>query len=255
MPQDNNPRGLKTIETASEVIDTVQALDGVRVSELADELDIAQSTAHGYLSTLEDTRYVVKKGDEYHVGLKFLNIGGYAKQRDEGYEIASQKVKDLAIETDERAQFIVEEHGRGIYLQTETGDKAVQINARIGKEVRLHASSAGKAILASLPESEVESILDRWGLPRLTENTITSRDQLYENLEEIRDRGYAFNREESVSGLRAVGVPVTTSQDTLIGGLSVSGPSNRMQDEWFHHDLPKLLLGTVNEIELKVSYG
>lgn len=254
MGKHGSKRTLKTIERAVQVIETIQELNGARVLEVADELDLAPSTAHGYLSTLEDNRYLVKKGEEYHIGLKFLNVGGYASHREEGYTFANQKVKELAGETGERAQFIVEEHGRGIYLHTETGNKAVQIDARIGKENYLHASSAGKMILARLPRSRVEEILDRWGLPQLTENTITTRERLYEELDQIRDRGFAFNKEESVSGLRAVGVPVMTPRGTVLGALSVSGPSNRMQEEWFHQELPKLLLGTVNEIELTISY-
>jgi len=255
MDEHGSTRTLKTIETAVEVIDTIQDLDGARVSEVADELGLAQSTVHGYLSTLEANRYLIKKGDEYHIGLKFLNVGGYASHRGESYKYASQKVRELAAETGERAQFIVEEHGRGIYLHTETGNEAVQIDARIGKENYLHASSAGKVILAKLPRSRVERILDRWRLPEFTENTITSREKLYKELEEVRDRGFAFNKEESVSGLRAVGVPVMTPQGDVLGAISVSGPSNRLQDDWFHHELPKLLLGTVNEIELKISYS
>lgn len=255
MDKHGSKRTLKTIETAVEVIDVIYERDGARVSEVADELELAHSTVHGYLSTLKDNRYLVKKGAEYRIGLKLLNIGGYASHREEGYTFASQKVKELAAETGERAQFIVEEHGRGIYIHTETGNEAVQIDARIGKENYLHASSAGKVILANLPKSRVEQILDRWGLPQLTENTITSRGDLFKELEQIKDRGVAFNKEESVNGLRAVGVPVMTPQGTVLGALSVSGPSNRLQDKLFHQELPKLLLGIVNEIELKISYS
>jgi DNA-binding IclR family transcriptional regulator len=110
-------------------------------------------------------------------------------------------------------------------------------------------------ILANLSRSRVEQIIDRRGLPQVTENTVTSREKLYEELEEIRDREFAFNKEESVSGLRAVGVPVMTPQGDVLGTLSVSGPSNRLQDDWFHQELLKLLLGTVNEIEFKISYS
>lgn len=254
MENQGHPRKLKTIETAVEIIDKIQERDGIRVSELADELELAPSTAHGYLSTLENNRYLIKKDEEYHIGMRFLNVGGYVKHREEWYKFASQKVEELAGETDERAQFLVEEHGRGIYLHTKTGNEAIQMDARIGKENFLHASSAGKAILANLPDTQVEQILDCRGLPQLTKNTITSREDLYENLQEIRDRGFAFNKEESVNGLRAVGVPVKTPEGTVLGALSVSGPSHRLRDEWFRQELPKLLLSSTNEIELQISY-
>lgn len=247
-------RDLKTITTASKVIETVQDLDGARVAEVADRLNLAESTAHGYLSTLESQRFLVKEGDEYNIGMRFLNVGGYARDRKEGYKYTKRKVEELAEETGERAQFIVEEHGRGIYVHTKTMASAVEIDARIGKESYLHASSAGKAILAHLPERRRDEIIERWGLPSLTPNTVSSREALDQELEQIREQGYACNNEESISGLRAIGVPIKSRNDEVLGALSVSGPSNRMQGEEVTRNLAELLLGVANEIELKILY-
>lgn len=251
--QDQN-RTLGTIERAGAVIDTIQELDGARVSELADHLDLSPSTVHAYLTTLEQARYLVKEGDEYHIGLRFLSVGGYASNRKTGYQLAKQKVRDLAEKTGERAQFIVEEHGRGIQLQMEASDSAVQTDARVGKETYLHASAAGKSILANLGEERVDEIVDRWGLPALTENTITDREKLAEELELIRGRRYSFNKSESIEGLHAVGVPIKAHDDAILGALSVSGPANRLEGDWFEDEIPHQLLGVANEIKLNIKY-
>lgn len=247
-------RGLQTVETAFEILETLLELDGARVTELADELDAAQSTVHGYLKTMFDRGYVVKDGDVYHVGLRFLDLGGHARQRKRGYRLAGEKVNELASETEERVQFIVEEHGRGVYVHTGTGNQAVQMNARIGKMNYLHASAAGKAILAFESREAVEAMIDRWGLPEITENTITDRDELFEELETIRSRGYSVNKQESTVGLRSVGVPIRTESDGVLGALSLSGPSNRLRGEPFEETIPALLSGAANELELKIEY-
>lgn len=247
-------RTLKTIDRTVEIISAIQQLDGARVSELAEHLDLSPGTVHAYLSTLQNARYLVKEGDEYNIGLRFLSVGGYASTQTNGYRFIKRKVKELADMTDERAQFIVEEHGRGFHLYVEVSRSAVQTDARIGKEVALHASAAGKSILANLDEQRVDAIVDRWGLPKKTENTITEREALDVELETIRERGYSFNRSESIDRLRAVGVPIMRQDGSVLGALSVSGPAKRLRGDRFEAEIPRRLLGVANEIELKIEY-
>lgn len=254
MPTDDGWRTLKTLETSFRIIDALQETGGATISELAERLELATSTIHAHVKTLEKHQYVTLEDGVYHVGLRFLSKGGFAANQRTGMEFAEQKVVQLANETGERAQFITEEHGRGIYLATATGDRAVQVDARIGKRIYLHASAAGKAILSQLPRPQVDEIVDRWGLHPLTENTITDRERLADQLRRIEQSGYATNEEESIAGLNAVGVPVCGPDGDVLGALSVSGPSNRMKDERLAHELPELVLGVVNEMELNIAF-
>lgn len=251
----NNDNGqINTIKKSIKIIDIISQHDGARVTEIAENLGMAPSTVHGHLATLERNEYLVKEGDIYHVGLKFLQLGGRASHRREEYKQAIEKVHTLAMKTNERAQFIVEEHGKGVYLHTATGEHAVQVNARIGKQSHLHASAAGKAILAFLPERRRAKLLDEISLVPLTENTITDRNQLLEELETIRDRGYSYNKEESITGLQAVGAPLLLDNESPIGAFSISGPTHRLKGVYFEKELPDLLLGTTNELRLNLQY-
>jgi len=254
MEQESAGGQIKAVKRTLEIVDAIQELEGARVTGLAEHMDLASSTVHSHLKTLEANRFLVKKGDVYHVGLEFLNHGGFARVRKPEYTMAFDIVEELAEETQERAQFLVEEHGRGYYLHTETGDNAVQVNARIGRVNHLHASSAGKSILAHLPEQRLEETIERWGFKEFTENTITDREELFTELEAIRERGISYNIEESVKGLRAVGVPVLGPKDQVIGAFSVSGPSNRLKDERLEESIPNLLLGAANELELNIEF-
>ena len=254
MATQNASKSLKTLQTSKRILDTVQELDGVRVTELAEELDLATSTAHGYLSTLEDIDFLYKEGDVYHIGLEFLDKGGYARERKKAYGVVRQKVVDVAEKTGERSQFKVEEHGQAIYLYTHTGSQAVQMDARAGKKSHLHASAAGKAILAELPVERQETIVEAEGLPALTENTVTDATALKRELQTIRERGYAINKQESITGLNAVGVPIKEQNGDVLGAISVSGPANRLRGERLEEEIPSLLLGVVNELELNIPY-
>lgn len=246
-------KSLSTIERAFEIIEHVKAVDGARVSEVAADLDLPKSTAYNHLSTLEQLGYLVKEGDEYHISLQFLDLGGYTATRKKANREALPKLKALARETGERAQFVVEENGYGYFIYGYLGDQAVQTDVRMGMCTHLHTTSAGKSILANLPPSRVTTILDGRGLPERTRHTITDRDQLETELEAIRERGFAFNREERIEGQNAVGVPLMLD-GRVVGALSVSGPTNRMKGDWFEQEIPDLLLGTANELELNLSF-
>jgi len=187
--------------------------------------------------------------------VRFLTLGGQVQTGQEGFDLAKKKVDQLAAETEERSQFIVEEHGSRFYVYTQAGENAVQTDATIGKRGYLHVSAAGKAILAALPRQRVEDVIDRRGLPAVTEQTITDESALFEELEAIRERGYAYNREESTEGLRAVGVAITDRNDGVIGALSISAPAHRLKDDRFETEFPDLIMGVTNEIELRLEYS
>lgn len=242
------------VERSLDIVDAIQERKGARVTELADDLDLAPSTVHSHLKTLKANRYLIQEGDEYHIGLEFLNRGGFARRRKSAYMMAFSIVEELADVTEERVQFIVEEHGRGIYVHTATGSHAVQVNARLGNVSHLHASAAGKAIFAYLPEYRIDEIIDQHGLKPLTTETITERETLLEELAEIRKRGYSFNNEESVSGLKAVGAPVIAPNDQVVGAFSVSGPANRLKEKRINEEIPELLQGATNELELNIEF-
>lgn len=253
MNEQSSSRTVGSDRTLFGILEALVELDGATVTELAGELDVAKSTVHQHLATLFELGYVVKDGGEYNVGLRFLTIGEYAKERHPAVKLVRPMVEQLAAETGERAQFFVEEHGRGIYLHTVTGERAVQANRHTGELRHLHSSAGGKAMLARMDESTVETVLDEHGLPAETERTITDRETLFSELEATRERGYSINKEESIAGLWAIGVPVVVDGD-VVGAFSISGPRHRLENSGIDEELPRLLLATANELEIKLQY-
>lgn len=245
----------KTTRTSLAIVEALRELDGATLEELSEYLEMSTSTVHRHLVTLQEESYVVREEGTYRIGLQFLTLGGYAQRRRRAYPKIKEKVDRLAAETGERAQFIVEEQGERVYLYTEVGESAVQTGAHIGKRGNIHASAAGKAILAHLSEDRVREIVDEHGLSRTGRNTITSEDELFEELATIRDRGYAFNEEETTEGVHAVGAAVTADDGGVVGALSVSGPAHRLKGEVLTEDLTERILGAVNELELHIQHS
>ncbi|AFZ72486.1 IclR family transcriptional regulator [Natronobacterium gregoryi] len=255
MASRSSHRPVETVETAFDIVDTLKRTEGGGVSELADELGLAKSTVHRHLKTLESRGLVVQEGNSYHLSTWFLDYGVHVRNRHPLYDLAKPKVDELADVTDEKVWCVVEEHGMGVHVYGAQGRHSVKTHARIGKRTPLHQYAAGKAILASLPDERVESIRERYGLSAKTAQTITDREELFEQLETIRERGYAFNREESVTGVHAVGAPIEDETGTAIGALSVAGPANRLRGDVMTDELPELLLGATNEIEINLAHS
>jgi len=241
-------------QTVFEIVERVRSEDSPTLSDVAREVPYAKSTVFRHLQTLESLGLVVERSDGYQLGLRFLQLSQRACRSHPGYELAREKVTEIATETGERAQYIVEEHGEAVYLCRAVGARGVRTDPGIGSRIPLHSTAAGKAILAAMTAERAAAILEKQPLAARTDATITDEQYLFETLERGRERGYSLNREENVSGLNAVGVPVVVG-DTVVGALSVSGPSHRLTGDRLTSELPDYLLGAANELELNVEYA
>jgi DNA-binding IclR family transcriptional regulator len=210
----NKPQSSRGIKSAGRVFDIIKLLfenDGMTTSELAEELNLANSTVHEYLKTCQQREYVMKQPNgTYTLSLKFLNLGEMVRQLNPVYNTADKPLARIADKTGEIAWLYTEEYGSAVPLNVKRGHQGVQVVGRIGNRKPMHHISAGKAMLAEMPRDRVKDILDNHGLPGSTDNTLTDRDALFENLDTIRERGYAFNDGEEVSGIRAVGMAIVT---------------------------------------------
>lgn len=252
-----NKRGkpsVKTARTTFEILEALKDRKGATITELSDQFDLSDSSIHNYLTTLRQDGFVVKDGDKYRVGLKLLDLGGQARRRQRICQVAEDEIFSLAEETGELANLLVEEQGKGIYLQRIRGSNAVNTDSYIGQQVHLHNTALGNAILSRLPRERVDAILDRHGMPKTTEHTITDRQDLHEKLRRVREEGVAFDDEERVKGLRCVAVPIVNNEDVVEGAISVSGPTSRFGESRFRDELPEKLKNVANVIELNITY-
>lgn len=251
----DSPYPVQAAATTFRIIETLHELNGAGVTELSAELEMPNSTVHDHLRTLTEAEYLVNEGGTYHIGGRFLELGGFARSRMKLYQIATPEIKKLAEETGEHANLMIEEHGKGIFLNKAKGQHAVTLDTHIGKRVHLHTTAMGKAILSQRSEAAVDELVDQHGLPGVTEKTITDADELKAQLAEIRERGYAVDDEERVSGMRCVAAPVCDTDGVPLGAISVSGPTNRFTDDALATEIPKAVLSTANVVEVNMTYS
>lgn len=256
MAKANKKQGpVKTIDTTLEIINVVKEHDGIRPGEVADELDLPKSTVSDHVVTLRRNQYLKKRGNEYHVGLKFLELGDRARNRHQTYEVSQKKINKLAKQTGELVHLSVEENGRGVIIYEREGSEAVSLDTYVGRRVHLHCTGLGKAMLAHMPHERVETILDEHGTPRITSETITDRDELLEQLEAVRERGYAVSRGERIPELGSIAAPIVDSRKNRVhGAISVCIPTTRMEQSRRTEEIPTEVRQIANRIELDIKY-
>jgi len=250
---ENTGRGIKSDETLFALIELLRELDGAGVTELAEHLGVAKSTIHGHLTTMRNHGFVAKCGTEYRLGLRFFDYGQYVRGQLNIFRSGMEAVDQLEEATGEMAWLITHDNGKAMYIYGRGGQNDIDINTILGQRAHMHCNSGGKAILAHLPEEEVNAIIDRYGLPAQTENTITSRETLFEELEQIREQGYALNLSEDLKGIHAIGIPLTF-EGKIQGALSIAGPAHRLSQERCEGEVFDQLQAATDEIELNLAY-
>jgi len=248
-------RTIESIQLSCEIIELLQEREAAGVTELADELGRSKSSIHAYLSTLAEQKYVVERDGLYSLSLKYIDLAEHVKNQVGKFDVIRAEIDELADATGEVAQFGTLEHGDLVYLYKARGDAAVETMSTMGSRETLHSTALGKAILSVMNEASVRDLLGPGPLPAKTDNTITDINELVDELEMITERGYAIDDEENILGLRCVSTPVVLDDGTVLGSISVSGPSSRMTTDWIDDELKETLERAANVVQINTKFS
>lgn len=254
MNDERSQRTVNAVQISLDIIQYLQEHDGAGITEIAETLGYAKGTIHSHMTTLATNEYVVKQDGLYRLSLRYLDLAQTVRDRLQIYDAVREELEDLASESGELAQSATEEHGKAVYIYKTGGEKAVQTASSVGDREYLHCIALGKAMLAHKSRDRVEEIIDRHGLEGFTENTINSREELFSELETIRERGFAFDREEKIEGLRCVAAPIVTNGE-IAGALSISGPASRFKGKVFEEELPEMVTRSANVVEINSKFS
>ncbi|QIO24558.1 IclR family transcriptional regulator [Haloarcula sp. JP-L23] len=244
---------ISAVETTLDILSALGKLEPVSLSELATQLDIPTSTVFIHLNTLVERDYVVKESGEYRRSFRFLEVGGSVRHQLDVGRLLRNKVEELSRKTGEIAGAGIEENGQRVILYRSSGEKAAGDEIPIGNHTEMHWTSLGKVILANLPLERRTEIIETHGLPKGTEETLTSRSDLETALERIRDQGYAIDDEEHLRGVRGIAVPIFDEDEEVMVSLGITGPRDRFTSRYMAN-LLEMLRYTKNEIEVRNQY-
>lgn len=225
---------VQSVERTFKIMELLAARGKMGVREIAAETGLHSTVVHRILTTLTETGYADKhtETDKYLLTYKLLAVGSGIQERNDVVNLAHTYLADLAEECKETVH-LVERVGTNIrYIDKVTPTANIfATGSHVGLELPLAGTAVGKAILAKLAEEEVKKIWDESQIIPYTSHTICDLDTLLEQLEEARQTGFAFDREEREMGLLCVGVSVPDYKGNYSYGISISAPLTRMQEE------------------------
>ena len=221
-----------TIRSVDKVVDILEVLSresrGLALGELAKRLDLNASTAHHLLGTLK-ARGIVAQDERtktYRIGYRLVSLVSRFLSGTELYPAAIGPVEELRDRSGETSYISAFQGSEVAVIIALTGARPVQARRfhRPGQS-NLHSTATGKVLLANLPPEDAEAALAGSELAKFTPNTITDRQRLHAELELIRSRGYAIDREEDYVGVECVAVPIFDASEECVAAVSVSYPA------------------------------
>lgn len=251
----NNPRyTVDATETSLSVLEALVESDRpLGVTSLSDELGVSKGVVHNHLSTLKARGYVVKREGKYEPSLHLLDLGTRTRGRLPIYDVASEKVTNLAETTGETATLFVLENGTGVPVQIVEHPDSWSPPYREGERMPLHVNAPGKSLLASLPDDRVDAILEDEDLVTPTEATVTDADELESQLRRVRDDGVAFCRGEQFEGIVGVAAVIPTVSETPTAAIGICGPAARLNGRYLEEDITGQVLSTVKSVRIELA--
>lgn len=204
----------------------------IRVSEASSTLGVGRSTAHRLLAMLEYRGFIRQDADTkaYRSGPALVDIGLSIIRSMDIRQHLRPYLEQLRDELGETVQLMVLEGATALFIDSVESAKALRTSSRIGRSYPAHATSGGKVLLAELSPRRLAELYPSEKLPGVTEESITSRTQLEQELERIRQRGYGTNWAESEPDVAAVAVAIKGAFGTPRAAIAVSAPLSRLDE-------------------------
>jgi len=224
------------------------------LAEISRRLDLPKSTAHNILKTLVSEGFIERvDGEAYALGPAIVALGQGVRVNVELRDRAAPLIRELADLCRESVYLTVHDGDRALYIYAVESSRRLLARSAVGDRAPLHCTSVGKAILAALPDEEIEAIVTRTGMPAFTPHTMTDFDALLADLEQTRQRGYAIDNQEHEVRTFCLGAPLLDHRGQVIGACSISGADREIIRRRLD-DLAPQIVATAQDISRRMGY-
>lgn len=219
---------LRSIGRALEVLNCFDGKAPLSLKDISQLTKMPESSLFRVLLTLERHGYLLQHVDGTYQLARKLMFGWLVERADAMREIARPEMERLANRFNETASLAYLYDDRIHVLDSLETFHEIRISNRVGRVLPPHCSAMGKAITAFQDRALIDRILEVYGLTRRTEKTITDRHKLFEEFEEIRNTGVAYDREESITGGLCISAAIQPADRIVVAAISLSTPLMRM---------------------------
>ncbi len=226
---------VQSVDRALQILEVLARHGGeLSLAGICEETGLNNSTCHHLLKTLAGRNYVCSGSSRgtYALGSQILALAASVDLQADLPRRARPYIDQLNQTTGEAVHLAVMENDELVTLMKRDALHALRVDSgTTGKSRASHATATGKAILAWMPHAAVQRILDTQGMKAFTPHTLTDQEQLFAELEQIREQGFSIDREEFQPYVICIGAPIRDHEGGVIGSISVSTPIVRADDE------------------------
>ena len=227
--QGSDRQGIQVIARAATLLRALERRpDGLSLGELAKAVSLPRSTVQRLVDALDHEGFVLAASATSGVRLGPALLALAAATRFHIAEVARDTLKALAKETGETVDLSVVDQDKVVFIDQVAGTQRLTAMSALGVSFPLHSSANGKALLAAMSDEEIAKMRKRLRLTALTPNTITTWDALQREIETVRKKGWACDREEHSLGISAVSVAIRSPSGEL-AAISVPAPTQRFE--------------------------
>jgi len=249
---DHSTPAIQVLERAFALLDMLAAhRDPVSLKQISEQTGLHPSTAHRILNDLTIGRFVERpQAGTYRLGMRLLELGNLVKARLDVREAAIGPMRSLHKLTHQPVNLSMRQGDEIVYVERAYSERSgMQVVRAIGGRAPLHLTSTGKLFLAHDDPQRVRAYATRTGLAGHTRNSITELPRLERELAAVRANAVARDDEELELGVRCMAAGVYDDQGTLVAGLSISAPADRLDESWLEK-----VRGTAAEISAALGH-
>jgi DNA-binding IclR family transcriptional regulator len=224
----------KKIGAVQRAVDILNLFDSASpelgTTEIAKALGLHKSTAASLVYTLEANGYLTQNPNsrKYRLGFKLLERANSVLDHIDVREIALPWLRQLHDECGETVNLGILDGADVVYIESLLSTRVLGMHSKVGKRTPAHSAALGKAILGFLPLQDAREYIAQYGLPAMTPNTISDSTKFLQELERVREQGFAIDDEENELGGRCVAAPIFDHESNPALALSISVPSARL---------------------------
>ncbi len=222
---------LSSLDHALDALGLYFEYEELTAAKAAKALGVSRTAAFRILYTLEAKGYLTRTEEGgYRLGIKLFSLGALAQTRMVLAGLVRPELSRLADETGETAHLATMDGPYHIvFVDKALGRLNLKMDTVLGDRRWAHQTATGKMLLSQKRPEQWEQYAAAARFERPTPNSISTPEQLYNELELTRERGWAIDNEESEEGLTCFAVALTDSSGAAIAAISCSGPSTRME--------------------------
>jgi IclR family transcriptional regulator, KDG regulon repressor len=252
---------VQTIERTALILEILGHYPGgLSLGELSEKVELPKGTTHRLLTSMAYFDFIRQDlaTKHYQLGFKLVELGNHLLNHIDLRKEARPYLISLSDDVQETVHLVVLDHNKALYidkvdLHSRLG--GLQMVSSLGSRIPLHCSAVGKVLLAYMPETDAETIIQDVSSDRRTHNTITDPFELRQHLEMIRAKGYAIDDEENEEGVRCVAAPIRNEIGEVVAAMSVSGPATRVTIEKIEDSLKSQTTESAMRISRKLGFS